>query len=84
MTDIEAHEYNGCSTPYGFKWGPMEISRAIHIPGKGRALDVWVTDDHGTRQRVQIYCSDAGRRVRVFLGTREMTAQRAADQEGQP
>jgi hypothetical protein len=70
-------------TPYGFKWGPMEISRAIRIPGRGRSLEVWVTDDHGTRQRVQIYCSEAGRKVRVFLGNEEMFPQRADQtQEG--
>lgn len=70
--DVRRHPLDGY-TPYGFKWGPMEVSRVIHVPGRGRALDIWVTDDHGTRQRVQIYCSDAGRKVRVFLGSHEMT-----------
>lgn len=52
----------------------MSVQRAMAVPGRGRALDVWVTDDRGRRQRVTVYCSEAGRHVRVFLDNYELTA----------
>lgn len=48
-------------TEYGFKWGPMELTRLVSIDGR-----VWfqVTTEAG--QQIEVYISRTGRSVRVF------------------
>ena len=46
------------SDRYGFAWGPMQVTRAASIPGRGRILTI--TTDHA---EVQVYVSEHGRRI---------------------
>ena len=49
------------SKPYGFDWGPLSVERLVHVEGRGRVLEV--KTEHRT---LQVYCSEAGRSLRVF------------------
>lgn len=45
---------------YGFSWGPMTTTRLTAIPGSGRVMEV--ETDHA---RIQIYVTEAGRKITV-------------------
>ncbi len=54
-------------TDYGFTWGPAEITRMCHIPGRGRLLGV--RTEHGS---LQILISEKGRKLRVWNDNKEL------------
>lgn len=56
-------------TPYGFRWGPADISRCCELPGERRVIQV--KTPHRT---LDIYVSATGRSVRVFSDGKEWTA----------
>lgn len=47
-------------TRYGFTYGPAVVSRLSHIPDRGRVLEVFTR-----HARVQIYVSEAGRKITI-------------------
>lgn len=46
---------------YGFRWGPMVVTRLVHIEGRGYALEV--KTDHKT---MQIFVSEKGRVIKAY------------------
>jgi hypothetical protein len=48
-------------TQYGFRWGPMEVERLVHVEGRGYALEV--KTEHAS---MQIYVSDKGRKIKAY------------------
>lgn len=55
------------SNSYGFKWGPVEVTRIAHFePRKGR--ECYALEVNG----VNIYVSKTGRSVRVFRDGKEL------------
>lgn len=54
-------------TTYGWRWGPMEVTRMAHIDGRGYVVGL----DTPSR-RVQIYVSEAGRSVRFWVDGKEV------------
>lgn len=54
-------------TPYGFKWGPVEVTRIAHFaPRKDRESYCLEVND------LNIYVSKTGRSVRVFRDGKEL------------
>lgn len=47
-------------TRYGFTFGPAEVNRLTHVPGRGRTLEI--RTDHAC---IQVYISEAGRKIEV-------------------
>lgn len=55
---------------YGFRWGPLVVTRWATFPGKnGESHVLAVETDAG--KRINIYVSPTGRSVRVFSGNKE-------------
>ncbi len=55
-------------TEYGFKWGPMEVTRMAEISG---SLNLSVKTVAGLR--IQIFVSPKGHSLRVFREGKELT-----------
>lgn len=53
-------------TEFGFRWGPMEVSRMAHVEGRGFVIGV--NTDH---RRCQLYVSEGGRSVRLWVDGEE-------------
>lgn len=47
-------------TPYGFEWGPMEVTRLMHAQSGERGLG-WLLEVGTKYAAVEIYVSDKGR-----------------------
>lgn len=58
-------------TDFGFKWGPAEVTRMIAVDGRGRVIGV-----RAPGGRLQIYVSEKGRRIRVWLDHKELLPER--------
>lgn len=46
---------------YGFPWGPMIVTRATHVPGRGYVLEI--KTEH---QSMQVYVSEKGRKIEAM------------------
>ena len=64
MTD---HDQPEGVTPYGFRWGPMEITRAMHVVGRGYSVLI-----ETPTKRVHLGVSEAGRSVRFWVDGEEI------------
>lgn len=54
---------------FGFTWGPLQVRRiAAFKLGKGKAYILGVSTNH---HQVEIYVSETGRSVRVFIDGQE-------------
>lgn len=53
---------------FGFTWGPMQVHRIMHLPGKGRLLSI--KTEHGC---IEVWVSDKGRSLRAFRDGRELS-----------
>ena len=60
-------EDSGGPTEFGFRWGPMEVTRMAFVPGKGRVVGI-NTPSH----RCQLYVSEAGRSIRLWIDGKEV------------
>lgn len=56
----------GHRTDYGFVWGPVEVTRLMHVKGRGRVIAI----DTG-HHRFHVYVSEKGRSVRVRVVNRD-------------
>jgi len=58
-------------TPYGFRWGPLEVERTMTVPPPrgGYVLTV-----RGEGTEIQVYVSRAGRSIRVSREGKELKA----------
>jgi hypothetical protein len=62
---------SGELTPYGFTWGPCEVTRLSWIPGRGRTLEISIKG-RPRREGLQVYISDGGRSIRVWKNGKEL------------
>lgn len=59
-------------TDYGFRWGPMNVIRYMHVKqGKREFYSLGVETDH---HKVEVYSSRTGRSVRVWIDGVEVGA----------
>lgn len=56
---------------YGFRWGPMGVTRLAELPDGRRALQI---ASDGTDDTITVYMSRTGRSVRVFRNGKEMSS----------
>ncbi len=54
-------------TPYGFKWGPLRVERAMSLP-EGRVVLTVKTE----YRELNIYATPGGRSLRVFEKSKEL------------
>jgi hypothetical protein len=59
----------GAHTPFGFVWGPAEITRCALLPKDSRVLQIKTP-----YRSLDVYVSATGRSVRVFSDGEEWTA----------
>lgn len=60
------------STQYGFRWGPVEVTRiGSWVRRRGRGATV-VLEVKAGKTKLDIYVSPTGRSVRVYKGNREV------------
>jgi len=62
---------------YGFRWGPMDVTRAAHLEGRGYV--VHITTDH---LQVEVYVSEQGRRYTVVTNGSGRVVRRGLDDVG--
>lgn len=48
-------------TQYGFTFGPAKVERVCHVEGRGRVLEI-----HTPHARLQVYISEAGRKIKAY------------------
>ena len=53
---------------FGFKWGPMWVTRIARLGTRGRVLQV--RTDH---RKIEVFVSDKGRSIRVWRDGKELT-----------
>lgn len=46
---------------YGFRWGPLDVTRLAHIEGRGYVLRI-ITD----HQEMQIHVTEKGRKITAY------------------
>ena len=56
------------SNPFGFNWGPVEVTRCCTLPGDRRVVQV-----KSAYRTLDICVSATGRSIRVFSGGKEWT-----------
>lgn len=56
---------------YGFRWGPMVVSRLAHFQVRANQ-EVYVLGIRAGGSSVEVYVSRTGRSVRVFKNGREL------------
>lgn len=61
---IENHQY-------GFTWGNVDVSRLMHVEGRGREVSVRPAGKSYS-EGVTVYISEGGRSIRVFKNGREL------------
>lgn len=56
------------ATPYGFAWGPIEVTRCCMLPVDRRIVQV-----KSAYRTLDVYVSATGRSIRVFSAGKEWT-----------
>ena len=59
------------ATPYGFEWGPMQVTRTMSFRGS-HVVTIAPTGKPESGQALDIYVSATGRSIRVFRGNKEL------------
>ncbi len=59
-------------TDYGFRWGNVEVTRCMYLPGRGRTLIIAPEGNGYSGGGVEVYVSEGGRSVRVWKNGREL------------
>lgn len=59
------NKYLGCETPYGFKWGPVEVTRMMSDKRYGVCLGIKTRTKTGAVIERQLWISPTGRSVRM-------------------
>ena len=65
MTD---REDTGRYTQYGFQWGPLDVVRIAHFPGRGRVLGLKTQHDE-----LEVFVTNKGRRIRAWKDGKELS-----------